>query len=299
MPNLFHDLQQKGLWRGYMRHVVGLEPILCQMADRGMPISRARYEAITSRLDSECATLKAEMQALVPETVKTLKPYKRTPKNLDGCIQRDGIWYRVSPWAPSNKGLIRYMRHRGHTVPTDYKTKKETTGELELKRLARSTDDPLYWKVLAYKKLSTVLDNHLPGWRPDADDRVHSTFYFDPATGQLSSRRPNLQNAPQQPPKDIKGLETNPADLFRSMVEARDGHILLEFDFKSFHAQTLAFEAEDADYLRLAKLDIHSFLTAHLVRDPDAQRCIEWPDNKLREFLSGVKRKYKFERDYK
>lgn len=286
MPNLFHDLQQKGLWRGYMRHVVGLEPILCQMADRGMPISRARYEAITSRLDSECATLKAEMQALVPNEVKTLKVYKRKPSVY-------------LPWAPSNKGLIRYMRHRGHTVPTDYKTKKETTGELELKRLARSTDDPLYWKVLAYKKLSTVLDNHLPGWRPDADDRVHSTFYFDPATGQLSSRRPNLQNAPKHPPKDIKGLETNPADLFRSMVEARDGHVLLEFDFKSFHAQTLAFEAEDRDYLRLAKLDIHSFLTAHLVRDVQSEHCIGWPDDQLRAYLGQIKRKWKFERDYK
>lgn len=286
MPNLFADLKRLGLWRGYHRHVVRLEPILRAMADRGMPLSRPRHDEVRDQLAREVAALEADMQALVPDDVKTLKVYKRKPS------------IRL-PWKPSNKGLIKYMKFRGHTVPTDYKTKKETTGELELKRLARLTDDPLYWKVLAYKKLSTVLNNHMAGWVPDADNRVHSTFYFDPATGQLSSRRPNLQNAPKHPPKDIKGLTTNPADLFRSMVEARENHILIEFDFKSFHAQTLAFEAEDKDYLRLAKLDIHSYVCAHLVRHPDAQRCIGWGDAELADFLKHIKSKHKFERDFK
>ncbi len=301
--SILQSLHQKGLYRGYDRHILQMEPILLAMAQRGMPIARARYEEVKRTLEIEVAKLSDEMNALIPPEVRTYAPkegYKKEPKDKTGLmLLPNGRFARPLPWAPSNKGLTRYMKHRGHKVPTDFKSGKETTGELELKRLARQTDDPLYWKVLAYKKLSTVLDNHIPGWTPSADDRVHSTFYFDPATGQLSSRRPNLQNAPKHPPKDIKGLIINPADLFRSMVEARPGHILLEFDFKSFHAQTLAFEAQDPDYLRLAKLDIHSFVTAHLIKDADANRCIAWDDATLGAYLARIKKAHKFDRDFK
>lgn len=83
------------------------------------------------------------------------------------------------------------------------------------------------------------------------------------------------------------------------MIAAPPGRTLMEFDFKSFHAQTLAFEAEDADYLRLAKLDVHSYLTAHLVRDAEASKCLNYDDERLRAYLDGIKRKHKFIRDYK
>src|SRR5262249_34676692 len=156
-------------------------------------------------------------------------------------------------------------------VPIDYKTKKENTLEYEIKRMVKLDGTPpkfkdsFYQRVIDYREAGVILHNHVKNWEPGNDDRVHSEFYFDPSTGQLSSRRPNVQNAPKH-----KGH----ADLFRSMVVAPDGFVFLEFDFKSFHAQTLAFEANDPDYLRLAKLDIHSYLTAHLQHEPNAGRCL-------------------------
>lgn len=279
---LIASLQRKGIYQGYLRHIVQLEPILRSMSHRGMPVDQELFAATETMLQTDMARFLAEMQALVPDEVKVLKVYKKKPSV-----------YLL--WKPSNKGLIRYMRHRGHEVPKDFKTKKETTSAIEIKRLARSTNDPLYRKILEYRKAQTVLSNHIENWRPGSDSRVHSTFYYDPATGQLSSRRPNVQNAPKHDDPEFGGY----AKIFRSMIKAAPGHTIVEFDFKSFHAQTLAFEAADPDYLRLAKIDIHSYLAARLVNHPDFSRCLAWDDAKLTAFLSSIKKEHKFVRDKK
>jgi len=292
---IIQTLQSKGIYRGYSQHIVALEPILRAMSDRGMPVNQESFASVEARLKADMERLTAEMQALVPDEVKQWKVYKREPKNKDGVVQRDGIWMKPLPWKPSNKALIRYMRHRGHTVPKDFKTKKETTNALEVKRLARSTNDPLYRKILEYRKAQTVLSNHIENWRPGSDGRVHSTFYYDPATGQLSSRRPNVQNAPKHDDPEFGGY----AKVFRSMIKAEPGHTIIEFDFKSFHAQTLAFESADPDYLRLARIDIHSYLAARLVNDPDFDKCLAWDDAKLAAYLGGIKKRHKFVRDKK
>lgn len=293
--SLITVLKNKGIYRGYHDHIVRLEPILDAMSRRGMPVNAEAFATVEAQLKADMERLTAEMQALVPDEVKQWKIYKKEPKQKEGVQLRDGVYMRPLPWKPSNKALIRYIRHRGHTVPKDFKTKKETTNALEVKRLARSTGDALYRKILEYRKAQTVLSNHIENWRPGADARVHSTFYYDPATGQLSSRRPNVQNAPKHDDPEFGGY----AKIFRSMIKAEPGHTIIEFDFKSFHAQTLAFESADPDYLRLARIDIHSYLAARLVNDPDFDRCLAWDDDKLSAYLGGIKKKHKFVRDKK
>jgi DNA polymerase I-like protein with 3'-5' exonuclease and polymerase domains len=293
--SLFQDMRERGIWRGYERHVVALNPVLERMAERGMPVDPTAFAEVVQRLTDDYQAAKRLMQTLVPLEVKRTKAYKKTPKKLEGCIQREGVWHRVLPWSPSNKGLCAYMVYKGHPVPKAMKTGKDTTNALEIIRLARSTKDPLYTAVIQYRKAQTVLKNHVKNWKPGADDRVHTTFYFDPATGQLSSRRPNVQNAPKHDDPEFGGY----AKVFRSMIKARPDHTILEFDFKSFHAQTLAFESEDKDYLRLAKLDIHSYLTAHLIHDPKAGMCLGLADDELRDYLAWIKKNNKFVRDYK
>ena len=293
---LAKSMQEKGIWRGYSQHVLKLNPILERMSERGMPVDQVSFGEVVALLKRDFAAAKAEMQRLVPFEVKRKKVYKKVPKKkLEECIQVDGVWMRPLPWTPSNKGLIDYIKFKGHVVPTNYKTKKETTNAIEVRRLSRTTKDPLYMAVMQYRKAQTVLKNHVKNWVPGTDERVHTSFYYDPATGQLSSRRPNVQNAPKHDDPEFGGY----AKVFRSMIKARPGRTILEFDFKSFHAQTLAFESEDRDYLRLAKLDIHSYLAAHLVRDPKAGACLGWPDDELREYLKWIKKQHKFVRDYK
>lgn len=293
---IFSNMQARGIWRGYNRQIVGIEPILQAMSDRGMPVNPEAFAGVEATLIGAMAKAKGEMQALIPDGIRKFKDYKKTPKKLEGCVEVEpGKWRRYAEWKPSNQGLLAYIRNAGHRVPKNFKTGKETTEALEIKRLEKETHDPLYRKVLEYRKAQTILDNHIENWRPGADGRVHSTFYYDPATGQFSSRRPNVQNAPKHDDPEYGGF----AKVFRSMIRASEGHTIVEFDFKSFHAQTLAFESSDPDYLRLAKLDIHSYLAAHLVRHPDAAKCLAWDDEKLGAFLAQIKKQHKFVRDYK
>jgi len=285
--SIFQQLREKGLWRGYLNHIVRLEPVLVRMAERGMPVEPVAFEAVVKRLTDDFNASKELMQTLVPIECKKVKVYKRPKK--------DGTTQRVHPWSPSNQGLLRYIEFRGHEVPTDFKTKKKTTRAIEVQRLSRKTKDPLYAAVIQYRKSQTVLKNHVKNWKPGTDSRVHTTFYADPATGQLSSRRPNVQNAPKHDDPEFGGY----AKVFRSMIRAKPDHTILEFDFKSFHAQTLAFESEDKDYLRLAKLDIHSYLAAHLVHEPKAGESLSWDDKSLGDYLAWIKKNHKFTRDYK
>jgi DNA polymerase I-like protein with 3'-5' exonuclease and polymerase domains len=294
--SLLTDLKQKGLWNSYARHVVGLEPVLRRMAKRGVPVDPTVYDEVGQILKRDHETALQKMQEIVPDEIKNKKFYKKTPKNLKGTYQTpEGVWYRVAQWKPSNKGLLSYIRFKGHRVPTDYKTKKETTKEIEVRRLYGETGDPLYRAVVDYRKAGTILNNFMVNWKPGADSRVHTTFYFDPATGQLSSRRPNIQNAPKHDDPEFGGY----AKVFRRMIKAPAGYVIMEFDFKSFHAQTLAFEAQDKDYLRLAKLDIHSYLAAHFIHEPKAKYIIEASDAELKDYLKWIKKNHAFVRDYK
>lgn len=310
---LLSDLHNAGVGTGYQKYVLELEPILEGMGKRGMPVSPATHAEVTAKLEEMIADCEGAMQTLIPDEVRACHPksgYKKVPKDTTGMVQRDfpvyhkdpklakiGVldnekicetrWCRLDPWKPSRDGLIRYMRHMNHSIPTNYKTGKQTTVEDEIERLLKKTRDPLYAAVLQYRQVGTVLNNHLANWAPSEDARVHPVFYYDTGTGQLASRRPNAQNAPKH--GEVGSGKKELANLFRSMVQARPGHTLVEFDYRSFHAQTLAFEARDKDYMRLAKLDIHSYLTAHLVRHPERDRLLQLPDEVLKERLAEIK----------
>ena len=295
-----------GIRRGYDRYVVALEPVLHAMSKRGIPVSPAEHERVSAELERELIRIDEEMQALVPDEVKAIHPklgYKKTPKDTAGMVERDFSawteageitevrWCKLVPWKPSSTGLVRYMKHRQHKVPQTFKTGKDTTSELELRRLGKSTKDPLYAKVIEYREIQTLLRNHIANWAPGPDGRVHPTFYYETGTGQLGARRPNSMNAPKH--------KANQGDIFRSMIVAKEGHTLVELDYKAFHVQTQAFEARDADLLRLAKLDIHSFLTAHFLRLQCAEKLAGLNTESLAESLRAIKREHRHTRDYK
>jgi DNA polymerase I-like protein with 3'-5' exonuclease and polymerase domains len=275
-PPLFRALKDAGIWRGYQKHILELEPILSKMSARGVPISSSRYAEVEAELKRRVKHGVEDMQALVPTEAKVVKTFKKKPP-------------KVLEWKPSNVGLQRYVKAMAHPMPTDWKTKKITFDYMHLRRLHANTKDPLYRSILDYREAATLLNNHIKNWRPLSDSRVHSTFYYDPATGQLSSRRPNIQNAPKH--KD--------EGLFRSIVRAEEGKVLIEADFKSFHAITLGFESQDRDYIHLSRLDIHSYVTAFLLKLGGREGLHKLPDDELASRLAAIKREHKFVRDYK
>jgi hypothetical protein len=279
LAKLPDQLRRRGLWDGYERLVYKVRPILARMEQRGIPVNDERRRAFGAELDAAAAETDAEMQALVPEACRNVHPkqgYKREPKDTMGLVLRqfargneagplEGAafnvpttierWCRIEPFKPSSQQLIRYMRHRSHPVPVNLKKGRETSEAKELERLARKTHDPLYRKVIWYREVRLMKATFVDGWAPAVHDgRVHTTFTFAPATGQLSSRDPNVQNAPEH---EKEGRTDGLADKFQRIIEAPAGSKIVSFDHKSFHALTLAHLAEDKDYERVVRLDVH------------------------------------------
>lgn len=192
-------------------------------------------------------------------------------------------------------------------VPTDYKSGKESTGEAGLRRLAAKTGDLVLPLVLANREIGKLRGTYVQGWAPigvqefriESEEkfrteeepswakglytfgsvvrigRVHPFFGFRPSTGQLSSENPNAQNYP---------VHSDLSHAMNQMLRARPGFKLVKFDWKSFHAITAGFEAQDPDFIRIARIDIHSFLSiVGILRLERPEVAFGWDDDELRD----------------
>lgn len=123
------------------------------------------------------------------------------------------------------------------------------------------------------------------GLHVSPDGCIHCTFKHDPSTLRLSSAGPNMQNLPRTGPT-------------RSMFVAPPGYTFWAVDYAGIEAILVGYFAKSARYIRLAKLDIHSFYTAYALYElekaiPAADLPSEsWADNQLADCLSGLKRRF-------
>ncbi len=120
-----------------------------------------------------------------------------------------------------------------------------------------------------------------------ADGRVHTTLGHDPSTLRLSSRAPNLQNIPQAK----RGAHER---AVRNLFLPDAGHRLVEADFRAIEAVLVGYFAQSPRYLRLAKLGIHDYMTAYLVKVPVEEG---WSDADLAAALKDVGRRWPKERE--
>lgn len=81
---------------------------------------------------------------------------------------------------------------------------------------------------------------------------------------------------------------------FRRTIVASPGCKLVKFDYKSFHAMMMGYLAGDADYTRLAGLDVHAFIASHMVGQPADTK---WSDSDLRGYLKGIRKAFPEIRD--
>ena len=105
-------------------------------------------------------------------------------------------------------------------APRKTRTKNRSTAAEVLEELAVAHELPK--KVIEYRELTKMRSTYIDGYRPHADGRVHTTFTFDTATGQLSSRNPNIQNTPKH---------GRLADAFRAVIR-HPTKLVVEWDYK-------------------------------------------------------------------
>jgi hypothetical protein len=190
-------------------------------------------------------------------------------------------WCRVYDFNPNSRNqVIDYMKAKKHPIPKSKEedeegNRKDTTNEKELRRLAVKTGDDFYLKVIEYRGFTKLKGTYVDGFVPQADGCVHTTFGFGSGIAQLTSTNPNIQNFPKLKPTVAL------AKAMRKMVAAEEGKIIAEWDFKSCHVITLGFLAEDLNYMRLGRLDIHSFVAGHFLGLWDGAKIFHESDEEL------------------
>jgi uracil-DNA glycosylase family 4 len=197
---------------------------------------------------------------------------------------------RFNPGSPHQ--LMAYILHRGHTPGLDKKTKKPTTNKDSLDKLIKSTDDPLYPKILELRSVDKVRKTYVNGSydklrtdpRSVLDGRLHPSFLHKPSSLRLSCQSPNLQNVIAD-----RGAYTSLAGGFRFCLVAAPGCKLLEVDFSGIEAVLSGWFMGDPRYIRMAKLSIHAFVTSHLVGEPPED---SWDDAQLASWFGYIKEKY-------
>jgi uracil-DNA glycosylase family 4 len=178
---------------------------------------------------------------------------------------------RIEDFLPNSTQQVQALiKHYGQKVPKSLDG-DETTAKGELRKLAqRCRDEKVKYKqpqahaladhidrILSYRELNKISSTYIEGWPLGSDGCVHTTWTFRPATGQLSAIEPPVQTAPAH-----GGL----AKRFKETMVASPGCTLIKFDYQAFHLKTMGFEAEDETYIRMACIDGHAFVLAHIIR---------------------------------
>ena len=181
-----------------------------------------------------------------------------------------------------------YIESKGHPIPKDRKSGRDTTGQKDLEALARRFKDPFYTKILEVRAISDLLSKYANNkwWEPAKDGRIHPRFNFNPSTGRLASEKPNIQN----PIKRGKlGKE------FRNQFIASPGMILVGVDFNAIEAVLTGWFAKDKEFIKAAKLSIHAILASHYLKQLGKWNepiSMDWDEDKLKAAIRKIKTKF-------
>jgi DNA polymerase I-like protein with 3'-5' exonuclease and polymerase domains len=130
-----------------------------------------------------------------------------------------------------------------------------------------------------------------------SDNRIHTTFSHNPSTLRLASQNPNLQNLPRPKGKD------DLATIIRNLIIAKPGSTFLARDYSGIEAVLVGFCASAPNYIRLSKIDVHSFYTAYALNQLDGRvgsndlPLLSWDDAKLSSRLAEIKKEFKTDRN--
>lgn len=207
-------------------------------------------------------------------------------------IVKEPRYYVRGDFNPSSPDqLIAYMNHFGFEGGKNHKSKtgKPSTDEDTLRRLSRR--DPFFKQVLAWRKINKMDSTYAQGLlaRAQADGRIHPEFPHIPSTWRLSSRNPNFQNLPSAEDTDLDLHEAVMASEIRRGIVAGPDCVLVSADFSAIEAVITGWYSDDIDYMRVARMGIHSYVLSHKIGEP---ADLSWSDQDLAEYLKAIKTRY-------
>lgn len=210
----------------------------------------------------------------------------------------------------SKLGLSNYQKALRHQAITSRKEKKVTFNEDAIVLLMKKhPKDELYPKILKHREVQkllttyigvTLIDGKLKGgMQVGRDGRIHTTYSHNPSTLRLASQDPNLQNLPRYNKLDPDAL----SNVVRNLIVAEPGSTLYARDYSGIEAVLTGYFALDPGYVRLSKVDVHTYYTVHALYELDGVLKssdlpdISWPDERLFPYLGQLKREFSHQRN--
>lgn len=302
------------------------------ITEHGLPVDRALQDKLRTYLESEEERIQREVQLLVPEELLPLnrkEGYKSLPKDLRARLKELDLivpkakldYYLINHYAviqalgyvdvvdvglvkrlefnpTSAKQLLAYIRHMGYPVPLHIDTGAPTTGKEELQKLIDDTGDEVLKLAQKSKKVSKLKGTYCSGyWIPGPDGRVHGKFRFGTASQQVSCTEPNIQQYPEHYDPDDEWI-VDIMQQVKGAIKAEPGYKFVKVDARGAHGRMQGWLSEDADYYRLASLDLHSYNTAYFVNVPDKDSLIGLDDASLMTRLKEIKKQFNHERNF-
>lgn len=296
-------LKQKRFDR-FISDYVETQPILDDMGRSGVLIDREKREAFRQAIQEEKHETEAKIQEAVPVHLRPFKPYRRVPDEVQfghpkRVGKRDGVWDcdpETGEWGVrfpflcnSADQVKKYIRYRGHPVPRNHKTGKDTTGKLDLAVLARKyPKDPFYRLVVEDREASKILGQYIEGYEPDPDGCIRTHFNQKPSTWRCASEGPNVQNIRKR---------WKLAKRYREQFRARPGHVLVELDYRAIEAVLVGYYADDPDYIHAAKIGVHAILAAYVMGTALKDWWRVWDARVLHEAVHKIKQEHPKEYD--
>jgi DNA polymerase I-like protein with 3'-5' exonuclease and polymerase domains len=231
------------------------------------------------------------------QMVGVTKAHIKAKKKGNPCEGKELVQFteQVERWAKplefkvSKVGLEGYQKALKHQAIINRHENRVTFDESAIEALMKKYPHdklyPLILKSREYQKLESTyigitIDGVVRGGMPiGRDGKIHTTYSHNPSTLRLASQSPNLQNMP----RGSNGLSS----IVRNLIMASDDSILLERDYSGIEAVILGYFASSADYIRLSKLGIHSFLASHVLGRP---ADLSWSNETLKEYFKEIKK---------
>lgn len=226
--------------------------------------------------------------------------FKARKKSVNPCegagvvesIEEVERWAKVLEFKVSKVGLSNYQKVLHHQAIIDRRENKTTFDETALKQLIKKyPHDKLYPLILKQREYVKLISTYIGvtqenglvrgGMPVGRDGKIHCQYTHNPSTLRLACQQPNMTNLPRA--KQEEDLQT----IVRNLIIASKGHILVELDFSAIEACLVGFFAGSADYIRLSKLGIHSYLASHVLGRP---ADLKWSDKDLKEYFKEIKK---------
>lgn len=212
-------------------------------------------------------------------------------------------WFWKLPFNPdANNQMLAFIKASGEQPGKAKKTKKPTADKDTLRKLYKKTGNPIYLHTLNYKAIKKVDSTYVLGskrriWQ--SDGRLHPTITFRPSMMRDSCVAPNVQNVIADKEKTADGKAPLAAG-FRHCIVADPGYRIVELDFAGIEAVDTGWLSGDPDYIRLATLGVHAYLTSHVLREAGTigqAASLAWSDADLAGFFKEIKKKFPAEYD--